>query len=99
MPYQFTKAGLWQDPFPYRACWCDLPSASRDNARQKVFFTDADRELSPENFIYLVNTGNYAQSFTSTQQSRAFVQGRFKAILVERESPPRAVPPRSFLIL
>jgi hypothetical protein len=63
MPYQFTKALLWQDPFLYRPCWCDLPSASHDNARQKVFFTDADRELSPENFIYLVNTGNYAQSF------------------------------------
>jgi hypothetical protein len=40
-----TKALLWQDPFHYRACWCDLPSASRDNARQKVFFTDTDREL------------------------------------------------------
>ena len=94
---------------------------SRGNARQKVFFTDADRELflktltrvvrrydwvchayclMANQFHLLVETpkanlsigmrqlnGIYAQSFNRRHNRTGHLfQGRFKAILVERES-------------
>jgi len=96
---------------------------SRGNARQKVFFTDADRELflktltgvvrrydwvchayclMADHYHLLVETpkanlsigmrqlnGIYTQSFNRRHNRTGHLfQGRFKAILVERQSPP-----------